>query len=126
MPAISPGIQTRPSERRLFSAGIRLAENDFCTSLETLTSGDAPSASADSISPICDSNSERIRSSASALVFMALAITMLPTGTIEVIAPSITPAHVITAITEPEPQRIDQNETSKEPGIFLARRADVA
>src|SRR5579872_5388525 len=110
MPAIKPGIQTSPRDRRLFNAGIKLAENDRCTSDDTLISGVAPRARADSISPICDSTSERNRSKASALVFMELAITMLPTGTMEVMAPSMTPAHVIKAITEPEPTRIDQNE----------------
>src|SRR6185437_11342653 len=126
IPAIRPGIQTRPKERRLLSAGIKLAEKDFSTSLETLISGAAPSASADSISPICDSTSERKRSSASALVFIALAMIMLPIGTVEVIAPSITPAHVITAMTDPDPSKMDQNETAKLPGIVFVRRAEVA
>ena len=59
-------------------------------------------------------------------MFIALAISMLPTGTSDVIAVSITPSTVIREITKPAPQAIAQADTRNALGMPLARRAEVA
>src|SRR4029077_187055 len=107
-------------------AGIRLASNELCRYGAKLDLPSAPNASAVSISPTCARTSERNRFRARPFVFIALAISMLPTGTSVVIGVSITPSHVISAITDPAPQAMEYVETRKASGIPLARRADVA
>src|ERR1039458_1943776 len=56
---------------------------------------------------------------------MALAMIMLPTGISEVMAVSITPAQVMTAVTNPAPAAIEYVDTLRAPGMFLARLAEI-
>jgi len=120
MPAINPGILTMPSERNESMAGIRLASKDSCTYSATLCRGSAPSARAVSISPMCAGTSERNRFSARPLVFIAFAISMLPTGISVVIAVSMTPS-VMMAMTNPAPHVMATVDTRSDPGTPLAR-----
>src|SRR6516162_6186830 len=123
MPVIRPGIHTMPRERRLSIAGIREEWMLLSTYRLTVVGGVAPRARAVSISPVWASTSARKRFSASPLVFIALAIIMLPTGMSEVMAVSITPAHVMMAVTAPAPTAIAHVDTFRAPGMFRARRA---
>src|ERR1017187_9763842 len=67
-----------------------------------------------------------MRFKASPLVFIALAISILPTGTRDVMALSMTPSQVIIAITDTAPEAIAHVETVNAPGMPFARLADVA
>src|ERR1700737_2183333 len=115
-----------PRERIESMGGIRLASNADSTYGDTLVFDSAPSARAVSTSPTWASTSERNRFIARLLVFMAFAMSMLPTGTRDVIAVSMTPSQVITAMTDPAPLAIAHVETGNAPGSFFARLAEVA
>src|ERR1700743_3727259 len=90
-----------------------------------VSAGGAPSARGGFISPACAKTSERKRFNTSPLVFMALAMIMLATGISVVMAVSITPAQVMMGVTSPAPAAIEQIDTLRAPGIFLARRAEI-
>src|SRR4051812_28534464 len=70
--------------------------------------------------------SERNRFMARLFAFIAFAMSMLPIGTRDVMAVSITPSAVMIAIVEPAPAAIAHVDTAKAPGNFFARFADVA
>ncbi len=58
-------------------------------------------------------------------MFIALAMSMLPTGMREGNRGSITPSQVITKITQPPPIAMAAREMVKAPGNPLARRVDM-
>ena len=90
MPAISPGIQTMPSERSESIAGIRLASNEPGRRARRSSCVRAQRQRGLDLADV----RQHIRAeavSASPLVFIAFAISMLPTGTRVVIVVSMTP-----------------------------------